>query len=425
MRKTMRLILRVLMWIGAVVLVLFFGALVWLYQFLTVFGNTIPTTSLTPSIAKSLKSEETISTPESWEAQKEIIRTHFEEEVYGAFPQTSLSFTHERRTLDENAYGGRATVEELVLVNNDAHLRIPIVLIIPNTDVPSPLIIASTFCASHTAFPEYPVERPAVYPAMCDQEGAAGLVHAVFGTYIDRFPVETLIEQGYALASFYTGSIVPDSTEHAPAALERLSTFSEKPVSGIISAWAWGYSQVMHALEVDPRIDEKRIALYGHSRDGKATLLAGAFDESVDAVITHQSGTGGVKPSRRTVGESIQAMMNNYPLWFDTRFLTYAGNEEQLPIDQHFLVALVAPRPLLATGARQDKWADPKGSFMSLREASAIYDLYTDKKSFTAEILTDFVPEDPLAFFMRPLSHGTRESDWNAFLVFLNAHFKP
>ncbi len=419
----MRRALHVIAWFAGALLLLIVLGLAALYSFLTVFGNTIPRDALDPSLQETIRGEP-ITSSEVWEQEKPLLRELFEREVYGAFPQTSLSFTHERRVLDDAAYDGRATVEEVVLVSDEAGLRIPIVLITPHAEAPVPLIVASTFCASHTAFPEYPVEKPAVYPGMCDQENSQGIVHTIFGTYIDRFPVERLLDEGYALASFYTGSIVPDSNEHAPEALARLSEVSTKPVSGIISAWAWGYTQVMHALEVDRRLDPSRIALYGHSRDGKAALLAGAFDESVDAVIAHQSGTGGVKPSRRNVGESLQSMMENYPLWFDTQFLTYAGQEEGLPIDQHFLVAMMAPRPLLATGARQDKWADPKGSFMALRDAEYVYELYTGRDAFTAEKLTNFMPNDPLAFFMRPLSHGTRESDWEAFITFLNAHFK-
>lgn len=114
--------------------------------------------------------------------------------------------------------------------------------------------------------------------------------------------------------------------------------------------------------------------------------------------------------------------MENYPYWFDPAFLKFAGRETELTLDQHFLLALIAPRPVLLTGARFDRWADPKGSFMALRDASSVYDLYQDEKSFTARTLTDFVPRDTLAFFMRPLNHGTRASDWRAFIEFLTVH---
>lgn len=420
----MNRVLLIIRWIGIILIAALSIGGIWLFQFLTVFGNGIPTNPLTPSITAQLFTKKPIENIEQWEEQKPYIRELFEREIYGVFPSPSISWNHTWRTIDEKAYNDTATVEELVLSDTTGLFRIPIVLVVPKKEGPHPLIIGATFCASHTAFPEFAVEKPAHYPSMCDTKDMRPVIHTILGKYIESFPVKHLIEEGYALASFYTGSFVPDNTRDAPEALNALSSISTEPVTGIISAWAWGYTQVMHALETDSRIDRERIALYGHSRDGKAALLAGAFDESVDAVIAHQSGTGGATPAQRNVGESVSSIMENYPVWFSKQFLSYAGREEDLPVDQHFLVAMMAPRPLLLAGARQDKWADPKGSFMAMRDASFVYELYTSRDAFTATVLTDFVPRDPLAFFMRPLNHGVREADWDAFIQFLNAHFK-
>lgn len=417
----MKLVFRVLRWFFVFALAVLVLGTLWLYNFLTVYGNNISQEELLPTLTKTLNG--TPLTVELWEMQKPYVRELFEKEIYGPFPSGTISWNKEVRIVDDEAYGARATVEEIILSDTTETIRIPIVLVTPHGVGKTPLIIASTFCANHNVFLQYELEKPAVYPSLCDNTDTNPLVHFILGKYIQSMPIEQLLDHGIALAVFYTGSIIPDQNELAPDALEELSALTQKPVTGVIASWAWGYTQVMHALEVDPRIDETKVALYGHSRDGKAALLAGAFDESVDMVISHQSGTGGAKPAQRDEGEPVSGMMENYPYWFDHQFSTYAGREEELPIDQHFLIAMMAPRPLLLTGARQDKWADPIGSFMAIRDASYVYDLYTGTDSFTAEILTDFTPTDPLAFFMRPLNHGVRESDWNAFIAFLNAHF--
>lgn len=418
----MKLIFRIVRWFFVLVLVVLVLSALWLYNFLTVYGNDIPQDELLPTLTETLNG--TPLTVELWEMQKPYLRELFEKEIYGSFPSGTISWNKEVRVVDDKAYGNRATVEEIILSDTSGTLRIPVVLVTPHEDSRAPLLIASTFCGNHNVFLQYELEKPAVYPSLCDNTDTTPLKHFILGKYIERMPVEQFIENNIAFAVFYTGSVIPDNNEFAPEALKKLSSLSVKPVTGIIASWAWGYTQVMHALEVDPRIDDARIALYGHSRDGKAALLAGAFDESVDMVITHQSGTGGAKPAQRDEGEPVSDMMKNYPYWFDKQFSTYAGREEELPVDQHFLIAMMAPRPLLLTGARQDKWADPIGSFMAARDASFVYSLYTGADAFTAEKLTDFVPTDPLAFFMRPLNHGVREADWNAFITFLNAHFE-
>lgn len=422
----MRRVLTVVSWLALLAFVSGIGLVGWLAQLLYVPHGSVPTESLTPSLSVSPFSSTSVTERVTWEALTPELRDVFEREVYGAFPQTNLDWNLERRLIDDQAYGGLGVIEELILEDTEKLFRIPVVLVTPKTGGPTPLIIASHFCANHNVFPEYTLEKPAVYPSFCDNSSpdsfGARFKRFVLGTYIETAPVESLLRQGFSFATFYTGSIVPDSAVLAPQALQTLSSVSTKPVTGVISAWAWGYLQVMHALEVDARIDPARVALFGHSRDGKAVLLASAYDASVDAVISHQSGTGGAAPSRRNVGESIAAIMESYPYWFDASFLTFAGREEELTLDQHFLLALSAPRPVLLTGARLDRWADPKGSFMALRDASYVYNLYQEE-SFSANTLTDFVPTDTLAFFMRPLNHGTRASDWNAFTAFLQAHF--
>lgn len=398
-----------------------------LARLLVVFGSGVPAEFSRPDISTSLIDGERITSAKMWEREEALVRETFEENVYGAFPNIKAAWRKDVRLLDEEAYGGRGVAEEIIFSDATGVLRVPAVLVTPkNARTPSPLVIASNFCANHSVFPQYDVEKPPIYPTRCDDRSPnspwARLKRAFFGVYKKSLPATELLDRGIAFASFYTGSIVPDDAEAAAGALKALSALSERPVTGVIAAWAWGYAELLHELGKDPRIDAKRIALYGHSRDGKAALLAGAFDKTVSAVIAHQSGKGGASLTRRHSGESIASITRAYPHWFDKRFHLYGKNRRALPIDQHFLLALMAPRPLLLTGAQLDGWADPKGAFLAVRDAAYIYKLY-GKEAFSAKKLDDFSPADTLAFFMRPLNHSVRASDWNAIIAFLTAHF--
>ncbi len=405
---------------GLFVGVLFIFEFVWAYNFFYVAPTQNTERILTPVITQALEDDSAIASPSEWEREKDHIRSLFEEHIYGPFPRTDFTWKSERRVLDENGYHGKGLVEEIILSDPSDTVRIPIVLVTPKNKERAPLIVASNFCANHHVFSEYPVEKPVHVSSICDIPYAMMVKELLLGTYIQRAPVEEALDRGYAFAGFYTGSVAPDSKELAPEALEVLSTLTEKPVEGVIAAWAWGYTQIVSELKKDPRINDTKVAIYGHSRDGKASLLAGAFGETINLVIAHQSGRGGVAPTQSLVGESVVSITRSFPHWFAPQYASF--NTEGKIIDQHFLVGLLAPRPALFTGGYLDKWADPQGAFISVKNAVPVYDLYKTG-SFGATRVRDFRPQDTLAFFMRPLNHGVRVSDWRAIFTFLDAHF--
>src|SRR5205823_7658808 len=142
---------------------------------------------------------------------------------------------------------------------------------------------------------------------------------------------------------------------------------------GAVAAWAWGLHRAVDYLAGDKDIDRGRIAAVGHSRLGKAAIVAAAFDERIALAIPHQAGCGGTAPSRGKVGESVTRINTSFPHWFDAEFKNFNDQPERLPFDQNCLVALVAPRPVLLTNATEDTWANPEGQFQVLQAAEPVY----------------------------------------------------
>lgn len=144
---------------------------------------------------------------------------------------------------------------------------------------------------------------------------------------------------------------------------------------GTIGAWAWGGGRVMDYLETDAQIDAKRVALVGHSRGGKTALWVGAQDQRFALVVSNDSGSTGAAISRGKVGESIAKIHAGFPHWFSKNYQKYQGKEAELPVDQHLLLGLIAPRLLYvaSASASEDTWSDPEAEFQSGVAASPVY----------------------------------------------------
>ncbi len=176
--------------------------------------------------------------------------------------------------------------------------------------------------------------------------------------------IAALLRRGYAFAQFNRVEIAPDM----PGAHRTV---------GALAAWAWGYHRAVDALLQIDLVDPARIAVVGHSRGGKAALLAGATDERIALTSANNSGAGGAG-CFRLLGpgaETLAAVTQEFPHWFGPDLAAYAGREHALPFDLHFLKALVAPRALLTTEALDDHWANPAGSWHTHRAAYAVYEL--------------------------------------------------
>lgn len=365
---------------------------------------------------------------QSWESQKPHIRSLFEQNIYGQFPKSLTLSAPIITTLPGTHFNGTAKISSqaysITNPNTSQSREFTLVLVEPTqTDGPLPIILMQNFCPNHDVIAVPGISVPKEDYFSCSGDGMLNNAFTyMFGRYIVSPPVEMIMQKGYALAVMNPSEFVPDDTERGYKVLNKLfGNQNEETRTGAIMAWARQFSLVSEALKSNPRFSST--VTMGHSRFGKSSLLAAAFDNNIDAILSHQSGTGGASLSRNKPGETVAAITQNYPFWFAKAFQTYAGNEESLPVDQHMLLALIAPRPVLLGNSKRDVWSDPNGAFIAAQAASTVYELYGNA-GLTVDRLDEFAPDASLSYWIRPGTHGIVKEDWPAFLEFLDAHIK-
>jgi hypothetical protein len=306
---------------------------------------------------------------------------------------------------------------------------IALLLVVPNRrDRPAPVFLGLNFCGNHAALDDPQVALPAGWV----RQSCAGCVdnratEAGRGSQKNDWSIEASIDRGYAVATFYAGDIDPDKVDD----VEGIHRFYFKPGQtepgqhdwGTIAAWAWGLHRAVDYLASDRDLDPRRIAVTGHSRMGKTALLAGALDERIALVIPHQAGCGGTAPSRHDVGETVSQINKGFPHWFCREFKSFNAQVDRLPFDQHALVALCAPRPVLLTNAVLDTHADPLGQFRVLQAADPVYRFVgVDGLAADAAAESGRFIDSRLGYFLREGEHSITPEDWKVFLDFADKH---
>lgn len=245
-----------------------------------------------------------------------------------------------------------------------------------------------------------------------------------------RWPYELVLKAGMGVATAWRDSIEPDGKDSKLAEAEGVcrdggvrSWYNKDGDWGAISAWAWGLSRIVDYLETDQAYDTDRLAVIGHSRLGKTALWAGANDLRFDLVISNDSGCCGAALSRRKFGETFEVIDTAFPHWFTREFDKYKGREETFPADQHWLIALAAPRPVYVASATEDLWADPKGEWLAAKAAEPVYAL------FGMQGLDDGMPapdvsdgDGRIGYHIRTGKHNILAFDWQQYISFMNRH---
>ena len=374
-----------------------------------------------------------VTTKEQWvEKRRPELKALFQHYMYGFMPAAPDKVEAKVEREDAKAFDGKATLKEVTLsFGPPGTPPIHLLLVVPNNRKgPTPVFLGMNFNGNHTLVSDPAVRLPTAWVPASPGAKDNRATDAGRGTQIDVWALEQSIDRGYAVASFYCGDVDPDRPDARQGVQPHLRKKGEEPGPhdwGTIAAWAWGLQRAVDYLRTNKDIDKDHIAVVGHSRLGKAAIVAGAFDERIALVIPLQAGCGGTSPSRGKVGESVKVINQHFPHWFDATFKEFNDQPERLPFDQNCLAALVAPRPLLYCCAVEDTWANPKGQFEMLQSADAVYRLLKAGGLETKEMPeVGRLSDGTLGYYIRPGKHSMTKGDWKVFLDYADKHWgKP
>jgi hypothetical protein len=387
-----------------------------------------------PDLLK-MRNGEPVRDANAWKTRRREILELYRSEVFGRTPVQTPKLISELRSIDKKALEGKAVRKEvrIYFAGKNTGPAMDLLIYLPaGAGKAVPVFLGLGFQGNQSVGADPGVAMAEEWVRDPETKAMVKKRATERAKAASRWPVEMILERGFGLATAYYGDIEPDFDGGMrygvrPLFFKAGRTAPRADEWGAIGAWAWGLSRAMDYLEKDKDIDAKRVALIGHSRLGKTALWAGAQDERFSIVISNDSGEGGAAISRRIFGEQIENLNTSFPHWFCANFKRYNGRETELPVDSHMLLALIAPRPLYVASANEDQWADPKGEFLGLVNASPAYALLGKQG-----LGTDRMPavDQPLigrtlAYHVRTGKHDITAYDWEQYLKFAAAQWGP
>ena len=388
--------------------------------------------------ALTLLDRRRVTTVEQWKNERAPeLKALFQHYEYGTLPgPVKIEATVDRE--DKEALGGKATLREITLaLAHPVGAKIHLLLAVPNIRPrPAAVVLGLNFHGNQALVADPLVRIPEGLKPKSGETPEQSR-----GTEIDAWALDQSMERGYAVASFWNGDVVPDDQAEAEAVLAKLRpgdhTERQPDDCATIAAWAWCLQRAVDYLMTIPELDARRIALVGHSRNGKTAMLAGAFDNRVALIVASQAGCGGTAPCKvskelsepqengRSIVETVRRINTSFPHWFCGNFKAFNEEPERLPFDQNCLIALSAPRPVLLSCATEDRWANPPGQFAMLRAADPVYRLLSGEGIDAKEM-----PEEGrliatrLGYYIRPGKHSMTRGDWDVWLDYADRWMK-
>lgn len=324
----------------------------------------------------------------------ELFRTN----VYGRIPNTPYTKTFKVVNLDPQAMNGDATLKQvdIMIASEGKSLVINLTMFVPNK-----------------------VRKPVPAFLLINNRGPVN-TDPTRKEKSEFWPAEEVIARGYAIAAFYNADVDPDNFDNFKNGIHGILDRGQRADDawGTIAAWAWGASRCLDYFETDGDIDAHRVAVVGHSRGGKTALWAGAEDQRFAMVVSNESGSGGAALARRRFGETVAMINKSLPHWFCMNYRKYNDNENAMPVDQHMLISLIAPRAVYVACADEDLWGDPKGSYLALYNALPVFKLLKTVSDLPVEMppLNRQVMSGKVAFHIRDGVHNMLTKDWKLFM---------
>ena len=354
-----------------------------------------------PSLLTASDGDSVTAPSDWWNRRRPRLLSRFRAHVYGQLPPPPPTVRVERRSSDQSALDGRALRRHVTLHFTDRPEgpALDLLVFVPKeSEGPAPIFAGLNLRGNRTVLPN------------------------------DDWPVTALIDRGYGLVVAYYGDLFPDRPGGFDESVYQIHAAEHDATGGngsALSAWAWGFHRMVDYAAQTDAIDADRVIAVGHSRLGKAALWAGATDRRLVAVVDNASGCGGSALFRRRYGERIVHIDTRFPHWFRDRFRQYRENESALPVDQHQLLALMAPRPVLVSAKTRDRWADPKGMFVSTKHASPAWTVLGHQGLATRTLPKPDAPVlSRVGYHLRSGDHSLRPVDWTAFLDHADRHVR-
>ena len=358
-----------------------------------------------------------ITTPEAWfQVRRPQILALFGNLVYGVVPQpeSPVRTTFEVVKTDPAYMGGKATRKDVKIrfENAKGSAEIQILVFTPNgLGKPAPAFLLHSFAGTRDDGHDVSLDRP--------------------GFTRNGLPLGEFFQRGFGFVVVPQGELVRHNEVEFQKGVHPLfyrtgQSFPKANEWGVIATVSWSASRAMDYLETDRDIDAKRIAAMGHSKMGKATLWTCAQDPRFAMAILAQSGCGGAALWKRQFGENLEKMVTRFPYWLCRNAAKFARNEEDLPVDQHMLIACLAPRPVYVASGSEDLWADPRGEFLSAFHASEVYRLL-GREGLTSEAsppVGEVLASGSVGYHNRAGGHSVEMFDWLRFLEFAEKHLK-
>lgn len=351
---------------------------------------------------KALKLPDTLTfadgrpvTAENWEERRREIIRIFEDNEYGHSPKGPFTVSGKVVSDRDNDYANKVLTEHCLVTSHDETEGVdfswPVVLHTPKkvlADGKCPLIV----------FINFRDQTPDSY-----------------------MPVEEITDSGVAVAMIYYNDISKDEHDDWSTGVAALYDRAKYDWSKI-GMWAWSMQRTLDYCLSLGRYDESRIGSLGHSRLGKTSLWNGANDTRFKYVFVNDSGCSGDAVTRHKTGETVEIISRVFPHWFNGVYRSYSDREDEMPFDQHMLVAAVAPRYVYGGTAVEDTWADPYSQYMSYYLANDVYAMlgmktvdFPDRRPEINEVFAG----PSCGYHMRAGAHFLSRYDWQRYIAVL------